>query len=169
MTLEVHLESAAGGGLKIIEDIPGIRPCRLEGRNGIGKSALIRLLVLVSGRQPYATEPAAWQSLRRLVGPTVITVSGLEGPASSATIRLTPELWPEDPKDEIGDWLGELTLGGANAPVHDFFKIFHVIHLSGTERLADTLTQHQSRLHVDLTNAMGRLEDLYDQAAEYSR
>lgn len=166
MALEVHLESAAGGGLKVIEDIPGIRPCRLEGRNGIGKSALIRLLRLVSGQQPYATEPAAWQSLRRLVGPTVITVSGLEGPASSATVRLTPERWPEDPKDEIGDWLGELTLGGADAPVEDLFKLFHVIHLSGTERLADTLTQHQTRLHVDLADTMGRLEDLYEQRAD---
>jgi len=118
MALEIWVESAATGGLKIIDHIPPERPCRLEGKNGIGKSALVRLLVLVSGMQPYREQPSLWQSLRNLVGQTVISINGLSGDYSSATVRLTPELWPDEPSESIGDWLGALTLDGDEVPVH---------------------------------------------------
>src|SRR5690242_8893487 len=106
MTLEVRVDSAAIGGLQIIDRIPPLRPCRLEGRNGIGKSALVRLLVLISGVQPYPGQPAPWRSLRTLVGRTVITINGLSGEHSSATVQLTPDDWPEQPSELIGEWLG---------------------------------------------------------------
>src|ERR1700722_14057429 len=103
MALEVRVVSEASGGLKIIEYIPPTRPCRLEGRNGIGKSVLIRLLVLISGVQPYPGQAALWQSLRSLVGRTKITVDGLSGDVSSAIVRLTPDHWPAQPPAQIGE------------------------------------------------------------------
>lgn len=166
MTLEVRVESAATGGLKIIGHIPPERPCRLEGRNGIGKSALVRLLVLVSGVQPYQAEPASWQSLRKLIGPTVIVISGLAGQHSVARIQLTPEAWPTEPEETIGDWLGRLFLDGNEAPVQHLFELLEVVHLSGTERLMDTLKQQTGRLAIALSEVEDRLNDIDDQRAE---
>ena len=167
MALEVHVVSKATGGLKIIDHIPPQRPCRLEGRNGIGKSALVRLLVLISGVQPYPGQKAPWRSLRKLVGQTVITISGLSGEHSSATVRLTPGEWPEErPPQSIGNWLGVLTLDGEEVPVQRLFELIDVVHLSGTERLIDTLKQQSGRLAVVLSDVADRLNALEGQRAE---
>jgi hypothetical protein len=166
MALEVRVESAATGGLKIIDHIPPQRPCRLEGRNGVGKSALVRLLVLISGVQPYPGQKAPWRSLRTLVGQTVITINGLSGEHSSATVRLTPDDWPREPPKSIGKWLGALTLDGDEVPVQRLFELLDIVHLSGTERLIDTLKQQSGRLAVALSDVADRLNDLDDQRAE---
>lgn len=166
MALEVQVASAATGGLRIIGHIPAVRPCRLEGRNGIGKSALIRLLLLLSGRQPYPGEDAPWLSLKRLIGPTSITISGLTGSYSSATVRLTPDMWPATPDEKIGDWLGVLTLDGQVSPVETLFDMLSVVHVSGTEKLADTLNQQSGRLASALRDVRARLDALDIQRAE---
>jgi hypothetical protein len=166
LTLEIRVESAASGGLKIINHIPPQRPCRLEGRNGIGKSALIRLLVLVSGVQPYPGQPGPWRSLRNLIGSTVITIEGLTGEHSSARIQLTPDIWPPDPLETIGDWLGVLTLDGTLTPLQRLFELLDIVHLSGTERLADTLKQQTGRLAVALSEVAHRLNAIDNQRAE---
>jgi hypothetical protein len=166
VTLEVRVESAATGGLKIINHIPPERPCRLEGRNGIGKSALVRLLVLISGVQPYRGEPAPWRSLRKLIGPTVIIIEGLSGEHSAARIQLTPNAWPTDPVETIDDWLGVLMLDGKKAPVQSLFELLDIVHLSGTERLTDTLKQQTGRLAVALSDVALRLNAMDDQRAE---
>lgn len=166
MTLEVRVDSKATGGLQIIGHIPPERPCRLEGRNGIGKSALVRLLVLISGVQPYAGEPGPWRSLRNLIGPTVITIEGLVGECSTAKIQLTPDAWPTDPLEKIDDWLGVLTLDGESAPIQRLFELLDVVHLSGTERLLDTLKQQTGRLAAALSHMAARLNAIDDQRAE---
>ena len=165
MTLEVTVTGSPTGGLRVIKYIPPIRPCRLEGRNGIGKSALIHLLVLVSGSQPYLNEPASWASMRRLVGPITITLRGFSGAVAEASIRLTPEKWlgPDEP---IGDWVGELTLDGQPAPMPELFDLLEVVHLSGTERLANTLSQQTGRLHRSVSAVNERLGALYDARAD---
>lgn len=164
MALEVTVRSEASGGLELIEHIPSIRPCRLEGRNGVGKSALIRLLLLLSGEQPYRADPASWRSLRSLIGPTEVTIDGLEGEHSVATVRLTPDEWPRDRVPlEIGEWLGDLTLDGETVPIENLFTVFHVVHLSGTERLADTLTQQTERVALSLAEIETRLDALTDE------
>jgi len=166
MALEVTVTGSPSGGLKVIKYIPSLRPCRLEGRNGIGKSALIRLLRLVSGSQPYLDEPASWASMRRLVGPITITFRGLAGAATEAAIRLTPDLWPERPTETIGEWVGELTLDGQPTPVAELFDLLDVVHVSGTERLADTLAQQTGRLHRSISMVNARLSSLYDARAD---
>lgn len=166
MALEVRVVSAAGGGLKIIDHIPPVRPCRLEGQNGIGKSALVRLLLLLSGRQPYSGEAAPWRSLKALIGPTSVTITGLTGSFASATVQLTPRLWPATPDEEIGDWLGVLTLDGLERPIGLLFDLLSVVHLSGTERLLDTLNQQSGRLAVALGDVRACLDALDTQRAE---
>lgn len=100
------------------------------------------------------------------MGHTVITVDGLSGKYSSATVRLTPPEWPPDPPESIGDWLGVLTLDGEEEPVQRLFELLDIIHLSGTERLIDTLKQQSGRLAVALSEVADRLNDLDNQRAE---
>lgn len=166
MAIEIRVESNATGGLQIIEGIPAVRPCHLEGKNGIGKSVLIRLLMLASGQQPYLSEHASWNSLKRLVGGTVLTISGLRGDFSEARVRLTPDAWPALPSTEVGDWLGELTVDGKPAPLHQLFEVFQVVQLSGTEKLADTLTQHAVQLGAAIGHVEGQLDAIEDARVE---
>lgn len=166
MAIEVTVTGNPSGGLKVIKHIPPTRPCRLEGRNGIGKSALIRLLVLLSGQQPYLDEPASWASLRRLIGATTVSIRGLTGKGSEASVLLTPDLWPERPVETVGEWLGEFTLDGAPKPMAELFTLLEVVHLSGTERLADTLSQQTGRLHRSVSMVSARLGSLDDARAD---
>lgn len=166
MTLEVRVEPAVAGGLRVIGHLPAIRPCRLEGRNGIGKSALVRVLVLISGNQPYPGDTGAWRSLRALVGPTTVTIHGLAGSFSTARVALTPDRWPADPSMEIGEWLGTVRLDGEPASVAALTSALDVVHLTGTEKLQDTLQHQYPRLAVATTEISRRLSELETKRAE---
>jgi hypothetical protein len=53
-------------GIRVIDEIPDLRLCRVEGLNGIGKTLAIHLLEICTGQQPYA-------------GPTVVGLSVILG------------------------------------------------------------------------------------------
>lgn len=167
MTIEVRVESHASGGLRLIGYLPSLRPGRLEGKNGIGKSALIRVLTLASGQQPFMSDPGAWRSLKRLIGPTIIVIEGLDGASKAARLVLTPDEWPDDPRSEIGEWLGKLDLDGSPAPVADLFVAFDVVHVAGTERLVDTLLQRKEGLVASIRETKRRISLIEEQRAEF--
>jgi hypothetical protein len=165
MTLEVTVDSRATGGLRVIRHLPAFRPCQLEGKNGVGKSALIRLLVLASGEQPYQSDAGAWRSLKQLVGPTVLTLDGL-AKSGSARLDLTPDKWPDEPVNEIGPWLGAYSVAGHERPISELFKTLDVVHIAGTERLTDTLRQRKNSLVVAVGETSRQLQLIEDQRAE---
>lgn len=160
MTIEVTISAEPRGGLKLIDKIPAHRPCRLEGRNGIGKTATIKLLSLAVGEQPYADDPAAWESLRRLLpdGATV-TFAGLAGDLT-ANLTLTPSMWPEQPYADIGNLLGNLTVNGEPRPASELATLVTIHHLSGTERLIDTLKGRITEYETSLSVVHSRLKSL---------
>lgn len=160
MTVEIRIHAKPTGGLSLIDHIPALRPCRLEGRNGIGKSAAIKLLSLAAGNQPYADDAAAWRSLREhLPDDTEITFTGLSS-ASAATIRLVPSRWPDLPSSDIGDDLGVLVVDGKTRPASELADLVKVHHLAGTERLADTLSGRVAAYRNALAVEQARLEAL---------
>ena len=82
-------------------------------------------------------------------------------------MRLTPDDWPKErPPESIGDWLGVLTMDGDEVPVQRLFELLDVVHLSGRERLIDTLKQQSGRLAVALSDVENRLNDMDHQRAE---
>lgn len=159
------MASASTGGLRIIDHLAPLRPGRLEGRNGIGKSALVRLLTLISGEQPYLGDVGAWRSLKASVGPSVVTVDGLIGEFSHARVELTPDEWPDHPDSRIGEWLGTVELDGHPAAASEMFDAFHVVHLTGTEKLQDTLRHRTGRLAAASAEISRRLDGLEEQQA----
>lgn len=167
MAIEIRVESHASGGLRLIGHLPSIRPCLLEGKNGVGKSALIRVLTLASGQQPFMSDPGAWRSLKRLIGPTQVVIDGMDGPSAAARLVLTPDEWPDEPTSQIGEWLGKLELDGSPAPVADLFGAFDVVHVAGTERLVDTLHQRKEGLVASIRETRRRLGLIEEQRAEF--
>jgi len=50
--MQFRIDADGRRGLRVIGEIPDLDLCRLEGYNGIGKSAAIRLLELCTGYSP---------------------------------------------------------------------------------------------------------------------
>lgn len=137
--MRIRFEAPEARGLRVIEEIPDLRLCHLEGRNGIGKTLSIRLLEIACGRQPYSAMPHAWASLRDQLGPTAISIDGLpEGPIR---LYLTPSVWPEDPLPQLGDDLGSVEIAGTPSAWADFRSVLQVERIAGDETLSETLAR----------------------------
>jgi hypothetical protein len=166
MAIEVSIDAQPTGGLRVIGEIPPLRPCRLEGRNGVGKTVAVRLLSLASGHQPYSDDPVSWRSLRAQIGNATIRFSGLVGLQAGAQLTLTPDDWPDEVPFEIGDWLGTLVLDGDSQPASALFDRLEVVHLSGTERLDNTIDRRRGTYRVALRETAHRLRELEGQRLE---
>jgi chromosome segregation ATPase len=126
-------------GLRVIDEIPDIGLCRIEGHNGIGKSTAIRLLQLCAGAQPYEREEMAWLTLREQLVSATVRVTELDG-ARSLEWRVDPARWPTRP-EPLGDDVGSVEIDGVPARAEDVQQILQVHRLVGHETLTDTLAQ----------------------------
>jgi hypothetical protein len=137
--VEVTIEAPDAQTLRVIREIPPYALCQLEGRNGIGKTLAVRLLELVSGRQPYASMPNAWRTLKSQLHDTTIEVVGLE--VGKLTFALNPELWPLRPGDSIGERLGTVWLNDEQISWARARELFEVVRVAGDESLIDALAR----------------------------
>src|SRR5688572_26177338 len=113
----ITVDVQATGGLAVLPEVPNIPAVLIEGRNGIGKTVLVRLLELLSGAQPFAEQQKSWESLRDRLGPTTLTLSELRDD-QTLEIRFTPDQWPTDPVPlAIGNWLGSVRVDGEAADI----------------------------------------------------
>ena len=151
------------GALSIIEEIPDFPLCHLEGRNGVGKTLAVHLLELASGTQPYASTPSAWQSLRRSLGRTRITISGLSD--QDVIVDLTPSEWPDTPIPP-SEWLGEVRGDEDTRSVADLAASLHVFRIAGDETFEETIRaqieSHSAlvqRLRVSLESRVTPIRD----------
>ena len=140
-----EIEANPAGGLKVIREIPDVGGpiAQVEGRNGVGKSVALRLLVLCSGAQPYADDRDSWSTLRDLLGPVVVRVSGLPG-ERRIVWHLNPAGWPEDPAP-VGPWLGTVEIDGQQARLEDALRLLSVAHVSGDLTLEGTILERIAR------------------------
>ncbi len=112
----------------------------LEGSNGIGKSLSVRVLELCTGRQPYARHPRAWQGMRDGLGPTAVTVSGLDGAASIRWTFDTRE-WPVDVPDAVDDSFFSITVDDRPSTLDEVQRLLSVHRIQGNEGLIETLAE----------------------------
>lgn len=138
--MRFSVESRAERGLRIIPEIPHISPCLIEGRNGIGKTVLIRLLELISGRQPFADQESQWHSLRERLGKTRISMENFNG-GQLLSFTFTPDRWPPSGKAPlvIDEWLGQTTLDGQEISAGEVQQLISVERIAGNEDLDVTL------------------------------
>lgn len=152
-----EFEADTRGGLRVIELIPDISPCLIEGRNGVGKSMAVQLLQLASGSLPdeLATHTELWRSLRERIGNTRIVGTKLYG-AERAEFTFTPNVWPSEPT-AASRTLGTAVIDGRPVPAADFAALLHVERIAGNEDLADTIRRHRDVLEAQLAAAHRRI------------
>lgn len=124
-------------GLRIIGEIPDISPARLEGYNGIGKTAAIKLLEICTGRQPFEHDERAWKTFReQLVSATVI-LTELDD-AQRIEWQLLPKSWPSTP-EPLADRVGTISINGHRALPRDITSLIQVHRIAGDETFPLTL------------------------------
>jgi hypothetical protein len=153
--LQIEFEPAPGAGgatLPLIRSIPELSPCLIEGPNGIGKTLAVKLLALVCGQQPWLGDSKLWQSLRSSLGPVDVRVTGLQC-GLPLEARLEPDGWPDDPPGEVGEWLGEVRLGGEPVSPRRVANVLTVERFAGNEDLEQVMRTDLGRqgAHLQLT------------------
>ena len=125
-------------GIRVVPVIANFPLCRLEGRNGVGKSLAVRLLQLCLGEQPYADLPRAWGSLREGLGPITIEVTSLQG-AESVEWTLDPQAWPDEPKPLTREGCISVSINGLPASIKEARDLISVERIAGEETLPQTI------------------------------
>lgn len=136
----------ASHGIRVIEEIPDLALCRVEGVNGVGKTLALHLLEICSGRQPYTTQPHAWASLCRYLGPVEITIDGLRSRSEngSHTLRFAFD-WrgredAEVPREINRELFEDVSLDGDPLTgMHDVRELLSVVRIAGDQSLTDTI------------------------------
>jgi len=157
--MRITFKARPRGGLKLIEEIEDYPVCWLEGRNGVGKTLAVRLLELATGGQPYASDPAAWLSLRDNVGTVDIAIDRL-GAGDRLDIVLTPNTWPKEPLLDMADrdTLGSAQLNGADIAIGAVRDVLRVSRIGGDETLTASLRSLIARDRALVARQNGRLE-----------
>lgn len=147
----------------------------LQGRNGIGKSLSIKLLQLLTGSQPWTarSEHEAWRTLRERLGPTSVTVSGLEG-AKIVEWDLTPAAWPETPPTDVADLFAvtphgtgiEARIDESPADLQQIRQVLVVHRLVGDETLEDSVRVQIGQMETRTTNEAASIGDVVDNVRE---
>lgn len=135
----ITTDSRSSGSLSVLPEIPNLPTVLIEGRNGIGKTVLVRLLELIAGTQPFDGQAKSWLSLRDRLGSTTVTLTRLRDD-QSLEVQFTPEAWPTlSVPLEIGEWLANVTIDGKPAAVADAQALLWVERFAGNEDLDRTL------------------------------
>lgn len=138
--MHIEIDAECRRGLRIIEEIPDIALCKIEGYNGIGKTSAIRLLQLCVGDQPFAGNNAAWRSFRNQLVRARVRITSLQEVHQLEWI-LTPDKWPEIRAEPLGSNAGSIFIDGRRAQMKDVRELLQVHHLNTTETPVNVLIE----------------------------
>jgi DNA repair exonuclease SbcCD ATPase subunit len=139
----VEIDAECRRGLRVIEEIPDIRPCKIEGYNGIGKTSAIRLLQLCTGEQPFQGNLAAWRSFREQLIRATVTVTGLRD-GRKIEWKLDPSNWPADEVVPLDGKIGRIIVDEQeyqSAGMSRVKSLLKIYRLNTTETPANILSR----------------------------
>ena len=143
----VRISASPSGPLSVIGDLPVARLAILEGYNGIGKTLAVRILQLCTGTMPYASDSAAWESLREGLGHIEVEITGLQGADRVVWVADSAD-WGHDPVPRA-EWFKSITIDGKPASLDDVRHLITVFRLAGDEDLTETFaSQAEDRAAV---------------------
>ncbi|MFF7155351.1 hypothetical protein [Streptomyces sp. NPDC008139] len=157
--MKIKIEAECRRGLRIIEEIPDLPLCRIEGYNGIGKTNAIKLLRLCAGEQPFAGQDASWRTFREQLTRARITVTELNE-ASEIEWLVEPHRWPSK-AEPPGELLGAIRISGHTARPRDIQSLFQVYHVLAAKTPVSVLS-------AQIQNARDHIQD-WDSASGRSR
>jgi hypothetical protein len=148
--MHVKIEAECARGLRIIEEIPDLSLCKIEGYNGIGKTNAIKLLQLCTGDQPFSKDDPSWRTFRNQILSARVHITGLHE-ANEIEWVLEPRRWPAQ-AEHLGDLLGAVRIDGNEARPRDVSPLLKVYHISVAETplkaLADRVTEAHNQVSV---------------------
>ncbi|MFJ8140151.1 hypothetical protein [Streptomyces sp. NPDC096013] len=147
--MQIKIESERRRGLRIIDEIPDIALCRIQGHNGIGKTNAIKLLSLCAGGTPFRGDAASWASFKSQLLSARIEVSGLRD-GEILEWDLVPAQWPDNPGEPLGDLLGTVRINGRNANMADIHELFRVYHIVAAETPQNVLASRVLEAQKDI-------------------
>jgi len=152
--MRVTIEAHPHGGLRVIRDLPIHRLGRLEGYNGIGKSAAVRLLRVCVGDQPYLPqEQNLWTTFRDYLGQCVVRMTGLSD-GSTLEWQLDPETWPQESSEPLVR-VGTILRDGAEIDLAAVRQLVSVDRIVGNEGLVPTLVRQLQPRRAAIEGAFG--------------
>lgn len=138
--MRITVTREAEGQVRIVPRVDIGRVSVMEGYNGVGKSALVRVLQACCGTLPYREGDRPWTSLREGVGPARVEVSGL---ADDEHIE-----WHFDTRDWIDrkgliatDWFRSIRVNGEPATLERVRATLVVHRVAGDESVVETLAR----------------------------
>ncbi|MEU7935736.1 hypothetical protein [Microbispora bryophytorum] len=176
--MRITIDAKPRRGLRVIQEIPNIPLCRIEGYNGMGKTSAIKLLQLCVGDQPFVGQEAAWQTFRDQLSDTSIRITDLKG-ASSVEWEINPSQWPVTP-EPLGNSVGRILIDGSSRDIMHVRELLEIHHIRADETISNMLAKYaeKSRDHlrgwldthgtprqVELDNALTYIQDLITAAS----
>ncbi|MFE6909354.1 coiled-coil domain-containing protein [Streptomyces erythrochromogenes] len=140
--MHIRIEAESRRGLRIIEEIPNIPLCRIEGYNGIGKTNAIKLLRLCTGGQPFGGNDHSWKTFRSQLKSARVTVTSLHG-AQEMEWLIDSSRWP-DAAGPLGDLIGSIRIDGKSARPRDVSPLLSVHHVMAADTPVSVLTERIS-------------------------
>jgi chromosome segregation ATPase len=147
--MHIKIESERRRGLRIIDEIPDMPLCKIQGHNGIGKTNAIKLLSLCTGATPFRGDAAAWASFKSQLLAARVKISGLRD-GEILEWDLEPKSWPDDPGEPLGDFIGALRINGRKANLRDVFDILRVHHIVAAETPQNVLASRVLEAQKDI-------------------
>ena len=127
-------------GLPVIPVIPDYRLSTIEGRNGIGKTLAARLLELLTGGQPFAALPKAWNSLCTDLGQLTITIAALPE-QQVVRCELDSATWLGRTEEDCRANPGAVFINDQPADWRAVRQLIKVRRIAGDEGLGETLAR----------------------------
>lgn len=156
----IEFEIKGSGGIRVVPRIPDFSICRIEGRNGIGKSLALRLLELSTGAQPYQAQEKAWQSLRTHLAIAIVTIDLSGGRKLKWTTH--PQDWPERAQAPDASWIGTFELNGASLSFEQAQQLFRVRRIAGDRTITDVIADQVKQDALEVS----KLKSSYKAASE---
>ncbi|MEU7751443.1 hypothetical protein [Micromonospora sp. NPDC049171] len=146
----IRIEAESRRGLRIIDEIPDIPLCKIEGYNGIGKTTAIKLLSLCAGGQPFEGNNQDWRSFREQLSGARVSVTELHD-ARSIEWSLEPGQWPDRP-EPLGDLIGQVRVNGRTANQSDIRALLSVHHINAAETPLTVLAKRVDKARHNLAD-----------------
>lgn len=132
--MRIAIDAKPRGGLRVIPELEISALSRLEGYNGIGKSAAVRLLLVCIGRNPYPADSALWNSFIEGLGVATVVITDIRG-AERIEWRLDSATWAN--ADSINP--GLILIDGQESTLEEVRRLIDVERIVGNEGIAKTL------------------------------
>ncbi len=130
--MHVAINATCRRGLRIIDEVPDINLCKIEGYNGIGKTSAIRLLQICTGQQPFNRNSLAWRTFRDQLVRANVKITGLTQ-ADDIEWQIEPARdWPKLP-EVLDETIGSIRVNSKQATMADVRSLLEVQHLYTTE------------------------------------